>query len=89
MPYSDPGRKAEYMQGYNRRYRRANHERYRDASKKYRAKAPGGLRSGKPWTDDEIRRLHDPDRPDDITLAKRLGRSVTAIQVKRAKTKPL
>jgi hypothetical protein len=75
-----------------KRQQERNPEAWRAARRKIRAKnyARGAVhdrRSRRRWTTDEERQITAPDRPSDRELAKQLGRSVQAIQVKRTEMK--
>lgn len=56
-------------------------ERY---MKRYRKSQREARMNFKRWTPFEDKMIQDEDRPDDVTLAKMLGRSIAAIQVRRS-----
>ncbi len=67
-----------------KRWKKAHPERVREMKKlNYERGAQHDTNSRRPWTEPECRRILDPKRPPDRVLAKELGRTVKAIQIKR------
>lgn len=74
-----------YMKRWRQRYpekRKASTRRY---YAKHREAPENQLNRRKWWTADEVALITAPNRPSDPILAKQLGRSVQAIQVKRGR----
>ncbi len=53
----------------------------------YKKSILGAINSKNKWTAKEEDSILVPDRPNDMVLAKKLGRSVQAIQIKRSRIK--
>lgn len=69
---------------YNRKWRANNRDKMTANKKRVYQQTQGGRNTGKPWTDEEIKRVLAHEIPD-RQLADELGRSVQAIQVIRSK----
>lgn len=52
----------------------------------YAQTRPNARYAKKFWSDADVKKIFDPNRPPDRVLSLELGRSVEAIQVKRTKT---
>lgn len=85
MPHKDPEARKAYIREYNKRYRAEHLEYFKEKLARYRGKVKPGRSAGARWSPDEINRILSIDRPSDEELAVELGRTITAIQVKRSK----
>ena len=72
-------------------WRQSNRSAWNRSRQKYRDRNrddPHNVRrSGQEWTTEEMDLITAPDRPSDRRLSSRLGRTISAIQIKRSKHK--
>jgi hypothetical protein len=70
---------------YNKDWRLRNPHKRQSGKQRNYAQTQGAENTGAIWSDSEMEAILADDRPHDRVLAAKLGRSVQAIQVKRAK----
>lgn len=72
---------------YNKKWRKSNPSVWRRQKQRYYDQHGQGRHNGQDWSDKEKQLVMSPNSPGDVILAKRLGRSVRAIQIKRCRLK--
>lgn len=77
-------------QVYTKPWRKRNRDLFNLMKKRNYAKgAEGVTKTKQPWTDSEIDEIVASDRPCDRILAKKISRSVQAIQVMRSRLRKI
>jgi hypothetical protein len=72
---------------HNKRWRLAHPERRNSSKRAYYRRFAGGRNNYSPWTSEELEAITAAHRPVDRVLSRKLGRSILAIQHRRAVVK--
>ena len=77
---------TNYYQGHKKWRKKHPDLRNEEKKRNYAKTRRNATNSNLSWTGEEIKMIFSPNRPSDREMSAILGRSVQAIQVKRAKT---
>lgn len=72
---------------YNKKWRQENPEAWQEQKKRYYKKHSKARRKRLIWATDEEKAITASDRPCDVVLSQKLGRTVLAIQIHRSRMK--